>query len=271
MIQLRDRPVALTSELAQSPGPSPAAASKPTTRAARILLVDDEEDFRETLSLSLGDEGFGVTSFAGGAAALEHLASGEAADVILLGWRMPGINGIEVLREMRERGVTAPVVFVTGLGGDDYEEAALASGAADFIEKSRRLSILVRRLQMILDGQRPLPAPSQRRSDGLFRLGELELRLDSNRAFWRGQTIVLTLTEFRMVARLALTPGQDVSYREIYDIVHGKDFAAGNGSDGYRTNVRTFIKRIRRKFHDSDAEFDCIQNYPRFGYHWITA
>ncbi len=235
----------------------------------RILVVDDEDDFREALSLNLGDEGFGVTGFADGVKALEHLASGKEADLVLLDWRLPGMTGLEVLRAMRDRGVTTPVVFVTAIGNDTCEEAALASGAADFIEKSRRPSILVKRLHMILEARRPLAEPSPPPS-GPFRLGELELRLDTNRAFWRGQPIALTLTEFRMVARLAGAPGQDVSYREIYDIVHGKNFYAGTGSDGYRSNVRTFIKRIRRKFHDLDVTFDCIQNYPGFGYRWVA-
>jgi len=54
---------------------------------------------------------------------------------------------------------------------------------------------------------------------------------------------------------------REIRYREIYDLVHGKDFIAGNGSEGYRANVRTFIKRIRKKFRDVDSGFD--QRYPK--------
>jgi two-component system response regulator ChvI len=64
--------------------------------------------------------------------------------------------------------------------------------------------------------------------------------------------------------------GEDVSYRDIYDLVHGKDFAAGYGADGYRVNVRTFIKRIRKKFREVNPTFNQIQNYPRFGYRWTS-
>src|SRR6476469_7510070 len=63
-----------------------------------IVLVDDDDLFRESLGLNLIDEGYEVTSFSGGAAALDHFASGGHADVILLDWRMPGMNGLEVLR-----------------------------------------------------------------------------------------------------------------------------------------------------------------------------
>jgi two-component system response regulator ChvI len=254
----------------QTLSPSPATVGPaPALPRVRILVVDDDDEFRESLSLNLMDEGFAVTTFANGPSALEHVAAGESADVILLDWRMPGMNGLEVLRELRQRGVMTPVIFLTALSDDIYEEAALAGGAVDFIDKSRRLSILVRRIELIAEGQRPLPSASQQQPPPQVRLGALELRFDINRAFWKGSAIDLTLTEFRMVSQLALKPGEDVSYRELYDLVHGKDFLAGSGADGYRANVRTFIKRIRKKFRDVDLEFDQVRNYAGFGYQWI--
>ena len=63
--------------------------------------------------------------------------------------------------------------------------------------------------------------------------------------------------------------GDDVGYREIYDLVHGKDFVAGAGEEGYRANVRTLIKRIRKSFRDVDPRFAQIENYAGFGYRWI--
>ena len=257
----------------QTISPSAAAAIGTVAAASRIhmLLIDDDDEFRESLSLNLADEGFMVTTFADGPSALEHVAAGDSADVILLDWRMPGMNGLEVLRELRRRGVVTPVIFLTVLSDDIYEEAALAGGAVDFIDKSRRLSILVRRIELIAQGQRPLPDPSQQHAPTQLRLGQLELRLDTNRAFWRGSAIDLTLTEFRMLSRLALKAGEDVSYRELYDLVHGKDFQAGSGAEGYRVNVRTFMKRIRKKLRDIDPSFEEIHNYAGFGYRWIVA
>jgi two-component system, OmpR family, response regulator ChvI len=67
---------------------------------------------------------------------------------------------------------------------------------------------------------------------------------------------------------LALRAGEPVSYREIYDLVHGKGFAAGYGNEGYRTNVRTLIKRIRTKFRAVDPAFEPIRNYAGLGYQW---
>jgi two-component system, OmpR family, response regulator ChvI len=240
----------------------------PARPGARIVLVDDDASFRESLGLNLLDEGFNVESFSGGESALAHFENGGSADAILLDWRMPGMNGLEVLRRLREAGNAVPVIFLTVLSDDIYEEAALAGGAVDFIDKSRRLSILVKRLNLICEGMRAAPEPDRRA--GTMRLGELELRFDTSRVVWRARELDLTLTEFKIVALLALRPGEDVGYREIYDLVHGKDFVAGYGNDGYRANVRTFIKRIRKKFRDIDGAFDHIQNYAGFGYRWIA-
>jgi two-component system response regulator ChvI len=235
---------------------------------AHLLLVDDDDLFRESLGLNLVDEGYEVTSFANGQDALAYLDEGRA-DVMLLDWRMPNLTGIDLLRRMRGAGINIPVIFLTVLSDDIYEQAALEGGAVDFIDKARRLPILLKRLQLIAEGGRSEPEPESAQAPSL-RLGQLILRFDTNRALWAQREVDLTLTEFRIVTLLAEEAGQDVGYREIYDIVHGKDFIAGHGSEGYRANVRTFIKRIRKKFRDVDPGFDNIKNYSSFGYRWIA-
>jgi two-component system response regulator ChvI len=245
-------------------------AMKRVSNAIRIVVGDDDDLFRETLALSLFDEGYEVTGFSGGPATLDHFASGGRAGVILLDWRMPGMNGLEVLRSLRGTGNTTPVIFLTMLSEDIYEEAALEGGAVDFIDKSRRLSILVRRLRLIAAGTPP--KSNGRQSGDVLHLGRLSLRFDINRASWTGKPIDLTLTEFKIIALLALRNGEDVSYREIYDLVHGKNFVAGDGHEGYRSNVRAHFMRIRKKFRAADPEFDHIVNYTGFGYryHWTA-
>ena len=231
-----------------------------------ILLVDDDDLFRESLGLNLVDEGYEVTSFDNGQDALVYLNEGSA-DVMLLDWRMPKLTGIDVLRRMRNASITIPVIFLTVLSDDFYEETALEGGAVDFIDKARRLPILLKRLRLITEGGRsgPEPEPVQSRC-----LGRLMLRFDAKRASWGERAVDLTLTEFTIVTLLAEKAGHAVGYREIYDLVHGKDFIAGHGSEGYRANVRTFIKRIRKKFRDVDPGFDHIDNYASFGYRWIA-
>jgi two-component system response regulator ChvI len=234
-----------------------------------LLLVDDDDLFRESLGLNLIDEGYEVTSFGNGREALAYLDHGGGADVILLDWRMPSLTGLDVLRRIRGAGIAIPVIFLTVLSDDIYEEAALEGGAVDFIDKSRRLPILLKRLQLIAEGGRPIADSEAGRAPPL-RLGALALWFDTNRAIWAGRSVDLTLTEFKILTLLAERAGHDVGYREIYDLVHGKDFVAGHGSEGYRANVRTFIKRIRKKFRDVDPGFDHIENYAGFGYRWTA-
>src|SRR5262252_1433850 len=191
-----------------------------------LLLVDDDDLFRESLGLNLIDEGYEVTSFANGAEALTYLDRGGVADVMLLDWRMPHLTGLEVLRRMRGAGIAIPVIFLTVLSDDIYEEAALEGGAVDFIDKSRRLPILLKRLQLIAEGGRSAPEPEPVRAPS-FRLGPLMLSFDTNRASWAGRAVDLTVTEFKILTLLAEKAGEDVGYREIYDLVHGKDFIAG--------------------------------------------
>lgn len=241
------------------------------TGRTRILVVDDDDLFRESLQQNLTDAGFEVTGFADGCPAIDHILAGGAADLILLDWKMPGMNGIQVLRELREQGFEIPVIFLTVLSDQVYEEAALLSGAVDFVEKARSFAILLKRVELILSGVKAKSENGNGNGNGgsdVIRRGNLELRRDTGRAFWKEKQIDLSLTEFKMLLYLVSRAGNDVRYRELYDLVHGKDFVAGPGEEGYRTNVRTFIKRIRQKFRTVDDDFEHIENYPGFGYRW---
>lgn len=108
----------------------------------------------------------------------------------------------------------------------------------------------------------------KRMHDDDQRGGSLQLYPDQHRASWNGHEVSLTLREYAIVEHLAQHPGRDLQYRCLYDLVRGSGFSAGTGADGYQTNVRAFIKRIRRKFRDIDPNFNAIENYPRFGYRW---
>jgi two-component system response regulator ChvI len=235
--------------------------------ATAVVLVDDDDLFRESLGRNLADAGYNVRDFARGAAALDHLLAGAQANLVILDWRMPEMNGIEVLKRIRGANLDVPAIFLTALTDQIYEEAALATGAVDFVEKSRSFSILEKRIGLILDGIKARTAANGNEAD-VVTLGPLSMKLKVNRATWYDRPVELTLTEFKIVHELATHVGQDVGYRQIYDLVHGAGFLAGAGPEGFRANVRTFVKRIRQKFRDADPEFDAIANYAGFGYRW---
>src|SRR6267142_3695154 len=153
-------------------------------RSGQILIVDDDGMFRESLVQNLSDAGFSTIGFEDGPSALSHLAQ-HVPDIILLDWKMPGMTGIEVLRELRRQKIEVPVVFLTVLSDQIYEEAGLLGGAVDFIEKSRSFSILSRRVELIINGFKGWEAKGQPRPSAVLKQGGIHLRCDVNRAFWK--------------------------------------------------------------------------------------
>lgn len=234
-----------------------------------LLMVDDDALFLESVSTNLANAGYVANAFSAGEELLDYLSHGVNADLLLLDWKMPGISGIEVMHRLRAEQNEIPIIFLTGLSDQVYEEAGLLGGAVDFIEKSRSFAILLRRIELILSGGKKFESSDQDSFEGELSKGDLTLRFDSRRAIWNDTGVDLTLTEFNIVACLAQNSERDISYREIYDIVHGEGFVAGDGEIGFRTNVRAFVKRIRQKFRDVDPRFSSIKNYPGFGYRWL--
>jgi len=256
-----------------SGGASPASAlsepgrgkETPPERQVRLVLVEDDRDFREAAAAELEDLGFEVECFADGASLLEAFANGATADVIVLDWNLPALSGIDLIPRLRRAGVLLPVVLLTGRSTPNLENLALDHGALDFVDKTRGLPILAKRIRLILESAKK---PEVMRAEELLDVGPLQLKLRVCRASWKGADVGLTLTEYKIVHLLVSNLGNHLTYRAVYDTMHHEGFIAGSGEDGYRTNVRSCIKRIRNKFRVLDPDFACIANYPSFGYRW---
>src|SRR5258707_771131 len=102
---------------------------------ARILIVDDEEHIRETMQMALEAAAYTTETAADGRESLEKFGTDSAWDLVLLDQRMPGMEGLEVLRRMRQRDPAARVVMVTAYGSIDLAVDAMKSGAVDFMRK----------------------------------------------------------------------------------------------------------------------------------------
>jgi two-component system response regulator ChvI len=173
------------------------------------------------------------------------------------------MSGFELLGALRERGIALPVVFLTGYSLVERELQALDRGAIDFIDKARGTEVLAHRLRVILEGHRQLPVAA---IPEIERHGELALYPSTARALWRQRDVGLTLTEYKIVT--LLVSGGIHTYRTIYDTMHYAGFIAGSGEHGYTTNVRSLVKRIRRKFVAVDPGFSAIENVQKVGYRW---
>jgi two-component system, OmpR family, response regulator ChvI len=250
------------------PSSSPALrphTNEQATDPIRLIFVDDDDDYREAATGELVDLGFSVEGFRDGADMLKSVADGVDADVIVLDWGLPAVTGIDLLPRLRRQGILLPVVFLTGRATLAHENLAFDRGALDFVDKSRGVPILAKRLRLIVE---PMKRPVELEVEETMHCGRLMLKPRVSRAFWNDVDVNLTLTEFNIVRLLSSNVGNHVTYRAVYDCMHHVGFIAGSGEYGYRTNVRSSIKRIRNKFRAVDADFGEIENYPSFGYRW---
>ncbi|MFO1160104.1 MAG: response regulator transcription factor [Reyranellaceae bacterium] len=252
------------------PNSNPASEMHDSAAARiRVVFVEDDDDYREVVSNELADHGFDVDGFGDGEKLLAAFEDGASADIILLDWNLPSVSGIDLLPRLRRNGVNLPVVFLTGRSQPVYEKLALDRGAVDFVDKGRGVPILAQRLKLILSSK---SGTDTTQSDAdIFHCGRLMLKPGTSRAFWDDVDLHLTTTEFKIVHLLAANVGSFVTYRAVYDCMHYVGFIAGSGENGYRTNVRSCIKRIRNKFRAVDPEFAEIDNYQAFGYRWGKA
>jgi len=231
--------------------------------ATPVALVDDDDLYRETLAAELGDHGFKVHAFADGESCLAALEQGLLAELVLLDWTLPGLQGFEVLRLLLAKDRNRPVIILTGRAPVERELDALRGGAIDFVDKARGVEVLVPRMRLLVpsDIARSEPEPAPVTSGPLL--------LPHRRpAQWRGRDVGLTVVEQRIVGLLVAHAGQPVSYRAIYDQVHYAGFVAGDGERGFKLNVRTMIKRMRRKFQAIDPGFQAIRSIAGLGYAW---
>ena len=163
------------------------------------------------------------------------------------------------MAKLRNQGIRIPVFFLAGNLSQPDKRLALDEGARDFIDKSRDIDVLIRRLKVVT------------RCSGGSRstsFGKLLLHMDISRAYWNQSDLCLSFGEYKPVELPASNAGHYVTYRAVYDRMHYEGFMAGDGEDGYRANVRSAIKRIRNKFRALDPTFDRMDNYSGFGYRW---
>ncbi len=232
-----------------------------------ILLALPDDEYRRSLSNYLRRQGFRVIEAGTAQAAVARAVTGDKLHVIVADDELPDLPGLDVLTRLRDLGVDTPIALMADAYSEVREEVALECGAAEFLCRSRRHSIIAKRLHLLAAGAKRHTGSESAAAEDL-RVGRLVLKSHCHRAIWRGREVPLTVTEVRIVRLLACRADAALSYREIYDVVHGAGFRAGEGTDGYRTNVRSLIRKIRKRFRNMDGAFDQIENCQGFGYRW---
>jgi two-component system response regulator ChvI len=224
--------------------------------SATIALVDDDRNILTSVSIALQAEGFLTRLYPDGEAALKALIE-NPPDLAILDIKMPRMDGLELLRRLREKQST-PVIFLTSKD----EALGLALGADDYIAKPFSQRLLIARIRAILR-RTELTAGSdaeQAETNGPIERGRLVMDPARHRVSWNGTPVTLTVTEFLILETLAQRPGIVKTRNQLMDAAYQDDIYVDD-----RT-IDSHIKRVRRKFREVDRDFDSIETLYGAGY-----
>jgi two-component system alkaline phosphatase synthesis response regulator PhoP len=202
-----------------------------------LLIVDDDSDMRLLLAEYFRRLGYEVEERESAAAALEVSAT-RRFDCFIFDVSMPEMSGLELLRRIRDRGVTTPALFLTALDGIDDKVAGFAAGADDYLAKPfspRELEVRVEAL--LRRGGQVEPQEKGERVE----LGELVIDKRRHEVLRAGLRVELTPLEFQILDLLASEPGRAWSRNALLDQVWSTDY------EGYQRNIDPHINRLRKK------------------------
>jgi len=186
-----------------------------------ILVVEDEDDIRELLRYNLTKEGYRVAGAASGEEALKAVR-GSLPDLVLLDLMLPGLDGLEVCRSLKQDPQTRnlPIVMLTAKGEEADIVVGLELGADDYVTKPFSLRVLLARLRAVLR-RRTAPAPSE---TAPLNIHEIAIHPGRHEVLVQGQPVDLTATEFRLLNLLARRPGWVFTRSQIVNEIHGDDY-----------------------------------------------
>ncbi|WP_321394585.1 response regulator transcription factor [Emcibacter sp.] len=230
--------------------------------ATTITLVDDDQNILTSVSMALEAEGFTVKTYTDGAAALEGLNK-NGTDMAVLDIKMPRMDGMELLRRLREKH-NFPVIFLTSKDDEIDEMLGLKMGADDYIKKPFSQRLLIERIKTVLRRVEAIKksATAGEDEDGVIVRGRLRLDPVRHQCEWDGRDVKLTVTEFLILQALAHRPGHVKSRDQLMDVAYHDDVYVDD-----RT-IDSHIKRLRKKFRAVDEEFDGIETLYGVGYRY---
>lgn len=224
----------------------------------KILLVDDEPSIERALRTLVEDAGYEFAYAEDGYKAL-RVVEVEKPDLIVMDVMMPRLDGFAACRELRVRGVTAPIIFLSAKGDIVDKGVGFAAGGDDYMVKPfdprellMHIEAHLRRASM---GAAPVVEPGE-----VLQVGSLVLDTGRFRLTKAGEHIPLTPKEFKILFALASRPGIVLSREQLVEEAWGKEFV------GETSSITVFIKKLRNKIEDDPAEPRIIQTVWGIGY-----
>jgi two-component system, OmpR family, response regulator ChvI len=229
---------------------------------ATIALVDDDKNILASVTLLLEQEGYHVRAYADPAAALTAL-SATPPDLAILDIKMPRMDGLELLRRLRQNG-DMPVIFLTSKDEEIDELMGLNAGADDYIRKPFSQRLLLERVKAVLRRGDSHKGSGEPKKEALVR-GKLALDPQRHECTWEGRPVRLTVTEFLILQCLAQRPGFVKSRDNLMDAAYDDQVYVDD-----RT-IDSHIKRLRKKFKLVADDFDAIETLYGVGYRYREA
>lgn len=225
---------------------------------SKIILVDDDRNITASLSMVLEAEGFSVETYCDGESGLDAIKRVNP-DLVVLDIKMPRMDGMEVLKKVRENS-EIPVIFLTSKDDEIDQLLGLRMGADDYITKPFSQRLLIERIRVLLRRQDLKNEPQKASAQQNILYGDIELDEARHLCTWRGEPVNLTVTEFLLVKALVTRPGHVRTRDQLIDMAYGENIYVDD-----RT-VDSHIKRIRNKFKKVDDSFDQIETLYGVGY-----
>jgi two-component system, OmpR family, response regulator RegX3 len=206
----------------------------------RVLLIEDEEPYREAMAYMLRKENFEVVEAADGSQGLAAYDRG-GADIVLLDLMMPGLSGTEVCRQLRQRG-SVPVIMVTARDSEVDKVVGLELGADDYVTKPFSHRELVARIRAVLRrGQEVDLVPD------VVEAGGVRMDVERHEVSVAGAPVRLALKEFELLEMLLRNAGRVLTREELIDRIWGADYV------GDTKTLDVHIKRLRTKIEEDPA------------------
>jgi len=221
----------------------------------QILIIEDEADIRELVRYNLERESFAVGEAESGETGLKAVLK-KKPDLILLDLMLPGKDGLQICRELKQNEQTRgiPVVMMTARGEESDIITGLELGAEDYVVKPFSPKVLTARVKAVLRRSEAAEEPS---AEDVLRIGDLVIHPGRHEVSVNGKTVDLTASEFGLLHFLARRPGWVFTRYQIVDAVHGEDYPVTERS------VDVQIVGLRKKLKKSG---DCIETVRGVGY-----
>ncbi len=225
--------------------------------AHSVLIVDDEVQIRRLLRVTLEANGYRVLEAATGPDGLAEAAQ-RNPDVIILDLGLPGMDGLTVLKRLREWS-RAPVLVLSVQEGDVDKVSALDNGADDYMTKPFSTIELLARLRVLRRHAQPEEA-----DNAVFHSGPLEVDLAARRVIVRGEEVKLTATEYSFLRLLVRNAGKVVTHRQILKEVWGPAYG------GQTHYLRVYVAHLREKIEADSARPELLLTEPGVGYRLVA-